>query len=210
MASVTSLRPAVLLFIVVASSAALPDNRLRCCFVENFTVNTAIHLPRNGTCHIYSCRHNCRVPDFSWPDWFHSHPEITELRLNNSDVEWLPPNSFAGAHRLEVLDLTGNRIERLRDQQFAGARLLWSIRLSHNRIATVDPQAFAANRMMLELFLDHNRLTAFEASVVGLRALHLQGNQIGHVTGGVARVVQMLDVSNNNVSSIDGGAYGGR
>ncbi|XP_072890157.1 leucine-rich repeat transmembrane protein FLRT1-like isoform X2 [Hemitrygon akajei] len=104
------------------------------------------------------------------------------LYLENNLLTDIEPGVFSSLVNLNVLDLSNNRLTTVLNLTFKSLSALRWLLLSNNRITTIESKAFSSNRVLRKLCLDNNKLTS-----VPFRGL---------------KKLEILELSNNNMSSL--------
>ncbi|XP_072127819.1 leucine-rich repeat transmembrane protein FLRT1-like [Mobula birostris] len=104
------------------------------------------------------------------------------LHLENNLLTDIVPGVFSSLVNLNVLDLSNNRLTTVLNFTFKSLSALRWLLLSNNRITTISSKAFSGNRVLRKLCLDNNNLTS-----VPFRGL---------------KRLEILQLSNNNMSSL--------
>ncbi|XP_041462684.1 protein artichoke-like [Lytechinus variegatus] len=147
----------------------------------------------------------------------HLYPTIISLDIANNLIESVPPNSFWGFPKLQILNLTRNKISILVNKSFCQMQSLFELNLSSNKIMFLPNNTFACLSCLKILNLMNNLLQSiYPESFNGLpriQSVLLSHNSIKYLNRGrqawTLRTLQSIDFSFNDITSIGKDSFTG-
>uniref|UniRef100_A0A8C5HNX7 G-protein coupled receptors family 1 profile domain-containing protein n=1 Tax=Gouania willdenowi TaxID=441366 RepID=A0A8C5HNX7_GOUWI len=143
-------------------------------------------------------------------------PLTTYLDLSMNNISEIPPRAFHRLHLLSELMLQNNQLERLPDDAPWDLPNLLSLRLDANLLSEVPPAAFEGVRSLRHLWLDDNSLTEIPVaaldSLPSLQAMTLALNQIKHIPDYAFKnltALVVLHLHNNHIQSMGSRCFEG-
>lgn len=145
-----------------------------------------------------------RVPRFILPKF----PKLRQLRMMNTGITTLTPESFRlGAH-LELIDLRNNQIGDIPAKVFAHLNRLTDVNLAYNKIARIESGAFDDVHSLKIMILSNNQVQTIKSGTfVGaenLRELYLESNNIRSIESGAFNLanLEIVSLKDNRLASL--------
>ena len=165
---------------------------------------------------------------------FKGNKALRKIRIRDSNVSEIHQNTFKELSNLESLDLRSNKLTKVAKDTFKGLGKLRSLDLGYNRITSIPKGLLADLRALKVLALRHNsishlpqdllinnvNLKSFSAQnqeggfleipdglfkrSTSLESLHLQGNSLNLLPGGLLkglRKLKKLNLHENNLTN---------
>ncbi|XP_042859041.1 oplophorus-luciferin 2-monooxygenase non-catalytic subunit-like [Penaeus japonicus] len=99
-------------------------------------------------------------------DTFKTAPNLKVILMNNIDLQYIAPDTFAAQSGLEILDLSENKItELVPDSLRFTSDAMKEIKLQRNHIEKIDQSSISGLTGNVYLWLQHNRLTEIPEKV---------------------------------------------
>lgn len=109
---------------------------------------------------------------------FKNLPKLTELKLYQNEIEFLPENVFQDLQNLKELVIALNRIKKLPENIFNNLRKIKIIHVNGNKINHLPKNLFSHNLELEEFAADRNQLTKIDVDFTqlpNLQTLTLKG-----------------------------------
>ncbi|KAI9550328.1 hypothetical protein GHT06_001601 [Daphnia sinensis] len=116
---------------------------------------------------------------------FRQISQLSNLNLQNNQLEFLPDDLFEDQSNLKILWLEKNKLEKINQHIFKNLHLLRSLQLGSNKITQFEFGAFNNLQNLLQLNLQNNLLDALPShvlqSLVNLTYLDLSNNKLANL-----------------------------
>ncbi len=125
------------------------------------------------------CLKNYFYRFFNKPDFLYLNG-ITEVVLDNCQIETLQKDTFKGLNNLTLIDLQYNEITKIDKETFHGLKELVSIKLQHNKLTEIDRDIFYRLISLVKVNLHSNELSHIDQEtfhgLFNLKYIYLYNN----------------------------------
>ncbi|XP_062537568.1 chaoptin [Armigeres subalbatus] len=139
--------------------------------------------------------------------------QLNALYLDDNRIETIEKRAFVNMNNLKVLNLRGNKLSKISDESFQNLPELEKVDLAYNALTSFDFDYFdqVGSLTSLEVDVSHNRIMALgeiivptsnESSLVQLAHASTAREHVASLSN-----IKKLDMSSNNISSIDVGYF---
>ncbi|XP_063923713.1 leucine-rich repeat-containing G-protein coupled receptor 4-like [Zophobas morio] len=161
------------------------------------------------------------------PGAFTGLTKLKELYLDNNNLSEISKGIFTSLHRLEILDLSENNLVRIEQYALMGVSDLKTLYLQNNKLSQLDDNIFDKLSQLSDIDLSGNPLIKVpnlpltglnylnlgntslkDVSILPelnstMKVLNLTSSHLDRVDFSKFRNVETLDVSNNNLSTLE-------